>query len=697
MNQQQQQPQYQQQQPPQAQQQQQQHRLLLYTTCYNVLDGVTLTIRKLEQEILAAGHAVCILTTRSGDINNTHAYFDAKQRNAANRQVIFLDNAFRIPFLHDPSKPQLTYQIGFGLSPAIQQELHDFSPTIMHITTTDITSMHLIHYARSREIPLMGTFHSNIPDYMEHYAGLSWLRPILGHFFRHQYNFFQTLCVPTPYIQRNLIEHYQMHQVTQLRLWGRGVDVEQFHPQARSYAYRHSLGIADDDVVVLWVGRLVPEKRTDIFCHTVQRLAEARVPFRALVVGDGPCEEEIKRLPHTIFCGWLNVEQLAVTYASADIFLFPSSVETFGNVTLEAMASGLPVVVESKCSGHLVRDGENGFACRAGDDTVFFRKTLQLVLNHDLRRRFSAESRRMSLKLEKRKIVRQMLDYYTCVTQEFYQDYGGHHANRDAVYTKPNSFVAGKQPRPLLFILVERLFILLFGVIWHMMDSFMLMQERILGFSVVASTAGHAHIRAPIPSSSIKEHVDSASHAVCKQVEEAPSFFELSNVDMARDADAQEQEDPMLSSSCARSSLLDCSSDYSTDDDVDESVSDDTRSTVSSNSSDESELSSASLTSSSTVSTQRRRDGRLLLDGEFSLTHALAMAFIHCVFFVSRWESHLRDSCASFWSYTCRVQQQDQRHKRKNSDVLAAALDGDDEIVVAVDNDQVTTTMIVIR
>jgi hypothetical protein len=218
------------QQQPQQQQPQQQHRLLLYTTCYNVLDGVTLTIRKLEQEILAAGHSVCILTTRSGDIANTHAYFDQQQQQydaVANRrrQVIFLDNAFRIPFLHDPSKPQLTYQIGFGLSRAIQQQLEDFGPTIMHITTTDITSMHLIQYARNREIPLMGTFHSNIPDYMEHYPGLSWLRPILGHFFRHQYNFFQTLCVPTPYIQRNLIQHYQMDQVTQLRQWGRGVDV----------------------------------------------------------------------------------------------------------------------------------------------------------------------------------------------------------------------------------------------------------------------------------------------------------------------------------------------------------------------------------------------------------------------------------------------------------------------------------------
>jgi hypothetical protein len=471
-----------------------------------------------------------------------------------------------------------------------------------------------------------------------------------------------------------------------------------FHPMARNYAYRRSLGIADDDVVVLWVGRLVPEKRTDIFCQTVQRLAEALdnsnnhnnigggsggvLPcFRALVVGDGPCEEDIKRLPNTIFCGWLNVEQLAITYASADIFLFPSSVETFGNVTLEAMASGLPVVVESKCSGHLVRDGENGFACRAGDDMAFFRKTLQLVMNHDLRRRFSAESRRMSLKLEKRKIVRQMLDYYTCVTQEFYEDYGGHHANRDAVYTKPNSFLAGKQPRPLLFILVERLFILLFGVIWHMMDSFMLMQERILGFSAAHHLpSGHAQIRAPLQSS-ILEHIESAEAAhVCKKGEEPSSIFELSSVDLASDADQQEQ-DPMLSS-CTESSLLDCSSDYSTDDGQDDDddtddVSDDTRSTVSSNSSSEGESSAAAA-----LSNGKRRDGRLLF-GEFSLTHALAMAFIHCVFFVSRWESHLRNFCVSFWSYTCRVRQE-QRHKRKNSGV-ASALDGD-EIVVGIDH-----------
>jgi phosphatidylinositol alpha 1,6-mannosyltransferase len=690
-------------QPLQPQQHQPQHRVLLYTTCYNVLDGVTLTIRKLEQEILAAGHAVCILTTRSGDINNTHAYFDQRTNhqqhgNAAvaakkNRQVIFLDSAFCIPFLHDPNKPQLTYQIGFGLSLAIQQQLHDFSPTIMHITTTDITSMHLIHYARTREIPLMGTFHSNIPDYMEHYPGLSWLRPILAHFFRHQYNFLQLLCVPTPYIERNLMSCYQMHHVTSLRQWGRGVDVQQFHPTARRcMSFRRSLGIADSDVVVLWVGRLVPEKRTDIFCETIQRLAAiGNVPFKALVVGDGPCEDDIKRLPHTIFCGWQNVEQLAVTYASSDIFLFPSSVETFGNVTLEAMASGLPVVVESKCSGHSVRDGENGYACRAGDTTAFFRKTLQLIQHDDLRRRFSATSRRMSLALEKRKIVRQMLHHYTTVTREFYVDYNGHHANRDAVYSrKLNSFVAGKQPRPLLFILVERLFIFFFGVIWHMMDSFMLMQEKLLGFSVSSSPS---HARVPIPSTMVKEkQLDFAAHDVCKTgEEETPSIFELSSVDLAGPDPYQQEQDPMLSSSCTTaSSLLDCSTDSSMDDgqDCDCDDSDDTRSTASSNGISEAESSFSS--SATTISSNGRRRGYERLFGDFSLTHALAMAFIHCVFFVSRWESHLRDACVGVWSYTTRCRRlqpdQQQRHKRKNSGVH--------KIVVEADIDRVMTKLV---
>jgi glycosyltransferase involved in cell wall biosynthesis len=227
---------------------------------------VTLTIRKLEHEILAAGHHVCILTTVSGDPKNTH--LDGTH---PNRRVIFMDNGIPIPFVSDPNNPEIAYQLGFALSTAVKAEIEDFEPSIIHISCPDSTALHLIQFARQYEIPIMGTYHSNIPEYMAHYPGLSWLGHVLAAFFRHQYNFLQALYVPTPFIQKHLIQKYRMDSVTTLGIWGRGVDTVKFHPDLRCQKYRHGLGIADDTVVLCWAGRLVPEKRPDIFARVVRR------------------------------------------------------------------------------------------------------------------------------------------------------------------------------------------------------------------------------------------------------------------------------------------------------------------------------------------------------------------------------------------------------------------------------------------
>mmetsp|Transcript_4895 Transcript_4895/g.10057 ORF Transcript_4895/g.10057 Transcript_4895/m.10057 type:complete len:640 (-) Transcript_4895:85-2004(-) len=466
----------------------QQHRVLLYITCYNVLDGVSLTLRKLEQELLAAGHYVCVLTTVSGAPANTHMNGEHP-----NRQVLFLEDSIPIPFLTDPNNPTLSYELGFHITPSVQKKMDEYEPTLIHISVPDCTALHLVNYARRKEIPLMGTYHSNIPEYMDHYPGLSWLKHILWGFFRHQYNFYQALYVPTPYIKNFLMESQKMDRITDLQVWGRGVDVENFSPSHRNMQFRRELGISDNEVVICWCGRLVPEKGVDIFCDTVRRLNDEGLNFRALVVGAGPCEEEIKALPRTVFCGWMSAAELAVAYASSDVFLFPSSVETFGNVTLEAMASGLPVVVESHCSGHLVHEGENGFACVAGSKDSFFEATRQLVVDKSMRQAYAQRSRELSLTMEKKSVVQQMLSNYAQVTNNFYTEYGGRHRNRDSAFRQPHSFVAGNHPRPILLRLVEVLFIVLFRVIWNMTEVFFMMQRTIISMRPAPVHHHHHH------------------------------------------------------------------------------------------------------------------------------------------------------------------------------------------------------------
>lgn len=326
----------------------------------------------------------------------------------------------------------------------------------------------------------MGTYHSNIPEYMDHYPRMGWLKHLLRAYFRHQYNFLQALYVPTPFIHKHLTETSKLDKVTTLGVWGRGIDLDRFSPKHRSALFRAQFGLDDNDVVLLWVGRLVPEKRPDIFCDVVRRLTTEGVPFKALVVGAGPCEEEMKGLPNTVFAGWMGGDQLAIAYASSDVFLFPSAVETFGNVTLEAAASGLPLVVEAGCSGHLVNHGVNGFACQDGDLEGFYNGTLCLVLDHMRRKCMSEEGRQLSMQFEKRVVCRKMIENYGKVTNEFYGVYGGRHANRDQVYTRDHSFQGGSNPRPITLRIAEYVFIQLFRVMYQMFALFLFVQGQML-------------------------------------------------------------------------------------------------------------------------------------------------------------------------------------------------------------------------
>jgi len=311
----------------------------------------------------------------------------------------------------------------------------------------------------------MGTYHSNIPDYMDHYPGAGFLKPLLQIFFRHQYYFLQRLYVPTPFIKNIVSEQYD-YKMDNLGVWGRGVDLSKFDPRLRSYEWRKSLGITESEVVIAWVGRLFPEKRPDIFAEVVRRLHEDGVPFRAIVIGSGPCEQEMQDLPNTQFLGWMGGRDLSIAYASSDIFLFPSAVETFGNVSLEAAASGVPVIVEGGCSGHVVRNEVTGFSCSGDDVDEWYAATRKLVTDHNLRQKMSAASREFSLEFENSRVINKMIQNYEEVSEEFHDRLGSNHSNRDEAVGR-KVMESGVFPRPLIVQLVELILtVLTFFVGW---------------------------------------------------------------------------------------------------------------------------------------------------------------------------------------------------------------------------------------
>lgn len=591
---------------------------------------MTLTIRKIEQELLAAGHSVLILTTKSGDLRQTH--MDGTH---PNRQVLFIDNSIPIPFLEG-------YHIGYSLSRDVRQQLDQFEPTIMHVTVPDNLCLHLIQYARDREIPLMGTYHSNIPEYMAHYPGFHWLKPLLGQFFLHQYGFLQALYVPTPYIHTFLSNTYNMNKATSLKIWGRGIDLQQFSPQHRSLKFRHSLGIQDDDVVICWVGRMVPEKRTDIFASVINRLADHNVNVHVLVVGRGPSEVDFQDLPNCTFCGWLYGHALSVAYASCDVFLFPSAVETFGNVTLEAAASGLPLVVEGGCSGHLVKHGVNGFCCT--DEESFYQATFQLCVDSDLRKSASRASRQHSLQFEKSIIVKTMLDNYQAVTEEFYVEYGGRHENRDLVYlSQENAFSSGSHPRPFLFVVVEAIVFSIFRTmtwLWYLFVSF----HGIVIARLVMMIRGRRNACTTERAvSSSRKKLPSPPRKPVSRVD----TFALSLMEKGGESD----EDDTASMTCSMSDATSLTSVSSTDSDIVSTVA----------------IANTSMTMATTPSVAPPPPLSLSAIIDSPIVTGLSAAIIRLIAWQCRIESAIRNS------YKCLCQKQRVVRKRKNSNMPVPA------------------------
>ena len=303
------------------------------------------------------------------------------------------------------------YSFGVGLDADLVRKIEEYAPTCVHFTVPDFVALDGIRWCQRTNTAYMATWHSNYVDYMKFYL-LDW---VIGSFMqRYMKSFYEqipTVYVPTPYIQKKM-ESEGFGRFTQLKRWGRGCDLKIFRPDRRSNVFRAAKGIQEEDVVILWVGRLVPEKRPDIWLYVVERLQKEGIPVKAMVVGHGSLESSLRGIKDLACCGWMSGLALAEAYASCDVLLFPSGVETFGNVTLEALASGCIAIVEEKCSGHLVQNGKNGYTCPDGDFEAYYQATKTAVTQHVKRREMSLFARESAWAFERSKIMQQMMENY---------------------------------------------------------------------------------------------------------------------------------------------------------------------------------------------------------------------------------------------------------------------------------------------
>ena len=300
------------------------------------VDGIVTRLTKTVQHLAAGGDEVVVFCPEGAP----DTYMGAR--------------VVGVPAMPLPLYPELKLALP---RPAVAEALERFQPDLVHVVNPAVLGLGGIWLARTRGYPLVASYHTHLPKYLEHY-GMGMLEPLLWELLKAAHNQARlNLCTSTAMVQE-LSEKGIQHT----DLWQRGVDTELFRPELRQQATRDKLlgGYSDTGKLLLYIGRLSAEKQIERIRPVLEAIPDARLAL----VGDGPHRQQLEAhfrgLPAT-FVGYLAGEELASAYASGDAFVFPSSTETLGLVLLEAMAAGCPVVGANRGGiPDIVSDGVNG-------------------------------------------------------------------------------------------------------------------------------------------------------------------------------------------------------------------------------------------------------------------------------------------------------------------------------------------------
>ena len=316
------------------------------------VNGVAMTVARLVQGLRDRHHAVQVVRPRQkSDVGETSA-----------------DGHGDVLVRGVPIPRYAGLRMGLPCMGRLVRMWKKHRPDVVHIATEGPLGRSALLAAKALGLPVCSEFRTNFHAYSQHY-GFGFLRtPIIG-YLRRFHNATQCTMVPTQALHDDLAKE----GFRGLATVARGVDVRRFDAAHRSEALRAQWGAASEDLVVTCVGRLAPEKNLSTLLAAFEAIRRDQPRARLVLVGDGPMRKELQqRCPDAIFAGQRIGADLATHYASADVFLFPSVTETFGNVTTEAMASGLAVVAfDYAAAQRLIRHGENG-ALVPFDDTAAF-------------------------------------------------------------------------------------------------------------------------------------------------------------------------------------------------------------------------------------------------------------------------------------------------------------------------------------
>ncbi len=328
------------------------------------VNGVAATVSRVVEGLLQRGHELQLVRPRQDSADSS-----SSNDNDDGRFAEVLMRGLPIP-----RYPQL--KMGLPSRRALVRLWTARRPDVVHLVTEGPLGWSALQAAAQLKLPVVSDFRTNFHAYSQHY-GVAWMRTPIMAYLRKFHNRCASTMVPTEALRQEL----QTSGFQRVRVVARGVDTQRFDPARRSQALRDSWGAGPDTLVAMCVGRIAPEKNLQAVLAAAAAMRAADPGMRLVLVGDGPDKSRLEQAhPEVLFAGLKRGDDLAAHYASADVFLFPSLTETFGNVVTEAMASGLAVVAyDQAAAGQLIRQGDNGLLAPSGDGAGFSRLALQLV------------------------------------------------------------------------------------------------------------------------------------------------------------------------------------------------------------------------------------------------------------------------------------------------------------------------------
>ncbi|KIY21243.1 MULTISPECIES: glycosyltransferase family 4 protein [Mesobacillus] len=292
----------------------------------------------------------------------------------------------------------------------IKGELEKFEPDLIHIATPFNLGMMGVYFAKKMNIPLVGSYHTDFDQYLQFYE-LTLLSGLLWKYMNWFHRPFEKIFVPS----QETMSQLTAHDFQNLEIWPRGVDCELFHPFYDKFAVRMRYSIRTK-YILSYAGRLAPEKSVAFLLDIDRNLpSELADKVHWLIVGDGPLRAELEQAApdNMTFCGYLKGQELAEVYSSSDLFIFPSATETFGNVVLESLASGTPVIgANSGGVKSIIQDGVTGRLCQPHDRQEFTEAIVTLLKKDTKRNQMGYEARNYALTQKWGTIFEDVLSHY---------------------------------------------------------------------------------------------------------------------------------------------------------------------------------------------------------------------------------------------------------------------------------------------